>query len=115
MLQPTGHATPRPETKPHGGSSARHLRENFGRACTKCAKTEARCAWIGRCCPSCTHFRHLDSNGNEKQKPADVIRIDNRPVCDTCGRQVTSRGRFDCPGLCAVVRRAYDRSRKRAS
>lgn len=36
----------------------------LGEPCRECGRDEACCAKEGVCCLACTHFRHLDVNGN---------------------------------------------------
>lgn len=79
-----------------------------GPRCRNCRRTEARCAWLGKCCAGCLHFRKLDENGNDRTKP---VVVDVRPVCMTCRRPIPATGRAECVGDCREVRRAHDRRR----
>lgn len=41
------------------------IRTLTGEHCQACNATEADCARMGRCCSLCSHFTHLDANGND--------------------------------------------------
>lgn len=46
-------------------SGERRTRREDGPACKRCARSEARCAYLAGCCEDCSHFRGLDADGND--------------------------------------------------
>lgn len=91
----------------HGGNAARHLADNLGPACRSCRNTEARCALVAGCCDGCSHFQHLDTDGNDRHG--------NRPGCGTAGGYDSHRYRREAACEACKAAHSLDVQRRRVA
>ena len=68
-----------------------------GPTCRQCRQSEAKCAYLAGCCSRCSHWRHLDANGDDRHG--------NRPDCGTSGGYDSHRYRREA--ACGACKSAH--------
>jgi len=84
------------------------MSKNDNPSCTGCRSSEARCAWLnGQCCARCSHWPHLDADGNDK--PNVVVLV----ACGTQqGYERHRHRRVTACDRCKAAHSVYELQRK---